>query len=118
MLAPRSDDDLLARSDLAGYARVLAVKNGFATLRFYKFLKGRPKGRGFFARLGLSRTAVMQVTAGTPRLEYEGGGAYIAETTGDEHHFVPGVEVKTYLWWDAQKEVYQSCWWNAVSRVK
>ena len=117
MLQPRSDDDLLARSDLAGYARVLASNNCFATLRFYKFLKGRPKGRGIFVRLGLSRTAVVKIDAGTNRVAYEGGPLIVVDS-GNVHLFVPGNELKTYLCWDAQSEVYGSVWWNAVSRVK
>ena len=116
MLPPRPEDDLLARSDLAGYARVVASNNCFATLRFYKFLKGRPKGRGIFARLGLSRTAVVKINAGTNREAYE-GGPLIVEYSGDAHLFVPGYELKAYLWWDAQSEAYNSVWWNAVSCV-
>jgi hypothetical protein len=117
MLPPRSDDDLLARSDLAGYARVLASNNCFATLKFHKFLKGRLKGRGIFARLGLSRTAVVKVDVGTRRAAYEGGPLIVVDS-GNVHLFVPGNELKMYLWWDAQSEVYDSVWWNAVSLVR
>jgi hypothetical protein len=116
MLPPRPDDDLLSRADLAGYARVLTVKSGRATLQFSKFLKGRPKGRGIFAGLGLSRTAVVKTDPGVGRKTE--GGHFIVVDSGNEHLFVPSAELKMYLWWDAQNEVYDSVWWNAVSPVK
>jgi hypothetical protein len=119
-LPPRSDEELLAGSDLAGYARVVSRKNGYVTLRFSKFLKGKPRGPGIFARLGLSRTAVVSVYLGTARVEGDGhliARHLVMETIGDEASYVPGSQVKTHLWWNAQQQVYETLC-NAVSRVK
>lgn len=115
MLPPRPDDDLLSRADLVGYARVLTVKNGIATLRFRRILKGRPKGRGIFARLGLSKTAVLKIDAATGTME---DGRLVVVDSGNQYLFVPGTELRAYLRWNAESEIYESVWWNAVSRAK
>ena len=106
--APLTPGDLLKRSELAGFARVLSVQDGRARLFFTRLLKGRPRGHGLLHRLGWGRmaTVILRSPVGQMRLgDWTDAGAYMT-----------GKYIKTHLVWDARQEAYESVWWNAVSR--
>ncbi len=106
---PLSDEELLSRADLAGYARVISVENGVARLRFTRLLKGRPKGQRFLFRLGLGRTAKVIVRGATQPM--------LLGDWSDEGAYQPGRRVLTHLYWDDRAQAYRTLWWNAVSRA-
>jgi hypothetical protein len=104
---PLSPEQLLAAADLAGYAEVMGVRDGRAELHFTRVLKGRPKGNRILQRLGLSRTATVQV-----RLET---GSRTLGAWSDEGAYQPGFRLLVHLSWDKRTAAYETCWWNGVS---
>lgn len=107
--APLSEGELLARCDLAGWARVVTCENGFARLRFTRLLKGRPRGTGLRHRLGLGRTATIALR-GVPQPMLPGDWT-------DWSAYAPGSRVLTHLAWDRRLGAYRTIWWNAVRRL-
>lgn len=107
--APLSDEELYERSDLAGQARVVSVENGRALLRFTRLTKGRPRGIGLLHRLGLGRTAMVDLRGRAEPMTLGDWSDYGA--------YEPGTRVMTHLTWDARAEAYQTIWWNAVWRL-
>ncbi len=111
MSAP-STAELLARADLAGRARVVAVRETaahgrIAILRFIEFTKAPPPAQmGFFRRL-LGMVVVSLPPAGTP--------ASLQATHGRwSGGYRPGDTVMTHLCWNAETRTYQTVSWNAV----
>ena len=107
--APLSDKELLERSDLAGYARVLSRNLPFARIRFTKILKGRPEGSSFLHKLGCARTVVVLLHDPVQPMqlgEWSDAGAY-----------EPGRRIKTHLCWDAASGFYETLWWNGVDTI-
>jgi hypothetical protein len=103
--APLDREELLARSDLAGRARVLSVTQSgagrMARLRFLELAKDdRPRLLHW-----LPRTAVVRLRGETTGAlgEWSDGGGY-----------PPGKIVMTHLAWDSALEAYVTVWWNAV----
>ena len=108
--APLSPEELLARADLAGDARVTSVRDGRAAVCFTRLLKGRPKGGGLWHRLGLGRTAIVRVRR---RPDDPALGDW-----WDEGAYQPGYKLLLHLSWDEDAGAYKTCWWNGVSVVE
>jgi hypothetical protein len=106
---PLAPEELLARSDLAGYARVVSVRSGSARIRFSRILKGRPKGDEFLSKIGLSRTATVLLR---PKM-----GRSLADPRTDNDAYIPDAQILTHLKWNRLLRVYETLWWNAVSVV-
>jgi hypothetical protein len=103
--APLNREGLLARSDLAGCARVLSVARGAAgaqaRLRFLEIVKDdRPRLSRW-----LPRTVAVRLRKENPSTlgEWTDAGAYR-----------PGGIVMTHLVWDEDSNAYRTAWWNAV----
>ena len=114
--APLGAEELLARSDLAGTARVLRCDGLYATLRFTKLRKGRPRG-GVLAWLGLRRQAVVRLEAVSLGVTAEGAPTPTLGSWTDTDAYRPGSLVATHLVWNESYRAYQTVWWNGVTRV-
>ena len=108
--APLSDEELMLRADLVGYARVLSRHGHRVRLRFTKILKGRPRGDGLLHRIGLSRT--VDVVARGSLEPYP----MMLGDWSDIGAYVPGRRIKAHLMWEPDQNAYAGLWWNAISR--
>jgi hypothetical protein len=103
--APLDRAGLLARSDLAGRARVLSLAQPGARiearLRFVEIVKdNRPRLLRWPRRTAVVRLrSASALTLG----EWTDAGAY-----------PPGRIVTTHLAWNAEAKAYETVWWNAV----
>jgi hypothetical protein len=107
---PYTADKLLEAAELAGYAVVLSRSAGRARLRFTRLLKGRPRGTGLLAKLGLNRSATVAF-----RIRRE---PVMLGDWWNEDCFVPGHRVLTYLRWSASSGCYVDVWWNATTVIR
>lgn len=103
---PLSPEELIDRADLAGFAQVIGVHDGCAELHFTRLLKGRPKGKGLWHRLGLARHATVRVRR---------DGSRVLGAWSDERAYQPGFKLLVHLSWDEEEVAYETCWWNGVS---
>jgi hypothetical protein len=109
---PLEPEELLARADLAGRARVVGVAGGIARLHFETLAKGRLRlaARGF-PWFGSWRVVDVQ-------LRGEARGPDGAPILGDwTDYYPPGERVFTHLVWDIDCGAYRTLWWNAISRA-
>jgi hypothetical protein len=107
---PLSDTELLRRADVAGIGRVISVRDGYARLRFTRFLKYRPPSARWWARLFKPRFATVRLRA-----------RHYPMTLGDwsdEGAYQVGRTVKVFLAWNEDTRAYETCWWNGVSWVE
>src|SRR5215469_11685325 len=103
--APLSDEELLLRADLAGFASVISVDDGGARLHFTRFLKGRPRSTRFWHRLIKPRSATVRL-----RIRRE---PMMLGDWSDEGAYQVGKRIKVFLVWNDDVNAYQTCWWNA-----
>ncbi len=117
MLPPAlSPDELLARADLAGQARVISVVRAhdatsphLGRLRFEKVIKGTPVyWRPLLAKLGLDRTVLVRMR----RLKRDREGKPLPGEWWDGYR--AGDRVMTHLHWERDANAYVTLWWNAV----
>ncbi len=112
---PLSAEELLARADLAGRARVLSVKTApdgsyrIARLRFESVTKGRIPGRHPILRILVGPPAI-EVRMRT-RAKGPNGEALRGQWTDG---YRPGDVVITHLCWNDEIGAYATLWWNAV----
>lgn len=112
---PLSPEELLARADLAGRARVIAVRKipdqscRIAELRFDNLMKGTPK---FHSRvmswLPWGRTVLVRMRSAKRGAD---GGLMPGEWSDG---YRAGDTVMTHLVWDSDAQIYSTVWWNAV----
>jgi len=105
---PLSHAELLDLSELAGDAEVIATKGDVVILHFTSLIKGRIRGKGLLARLGLSKT-IEFVQAGESR--GAGGEPLVGSWSED---FRRGDRVRIYLQW--RDGAYRTPAWNAAER--
>jgi hypothetical protein len=116
MPAPLTPDELLARADLAGRARVVSVhrledqSGRIATLKFYGVAKGRPIVRRprMLAWLPWGRTVVVRMRSAKRGPD----GRPLPGEWSDGYR--KGDMVMTHLAWDPDAQAYSTIWWNAV----
>ena len=113
---PLSPEELLARADLAGQARIISVVRArdpisphTGLLRFEKLLKGAPiYARPLLAKLWLDRTVTVKIR----RLKRDRKGVPLPGEWFDGYR--AGDRVMTHLVWDPELNAYRTLWWNAV----
>ncbi len=113
---PLSPEELLARADLAGSARIVSVVRSLDSvsphtgrLHFEKLLKGTPNyARPMLAKLRLDRTVIVKMR----RLKRDRKGVPLPGEWFDGYR--AGDRVMTHLVWDAELKAYRTLWWNAV----
>jgi hypothetical protein len=113
---PLSPEELLARADLAGRARIVSVVRSLdatsphtGLLKFEKLLKGTPRyARPILAKIGLDRTVVVKIR----RLKRDRKGVPLPGEWFDGYR--AGDRVMTHLVWDVDLLAYRTLWWNAV----
>ena len=116
MPSPLTPEELLARADLVGSARVVSVhrphdKSGrIATLRFYRLLKGRPIARRhkMLSWLPWGRTVIVKMRSA----QRGSDGRPLPGEWSDGYR--KGDTVMTHLAWDPEAQAYSTIWWNAV----
>jgi hypothetical protein len=120
MQRPLEPDELLKLCHLAGEANVLELGSHptapgrCARLQFTRFVKGR----FHLAARGHLRHAIVWLR----RDDRDPDGNAILGTWSDWNCYVPGEAVFTHLTWYRERErqigVYQTTWYNAVSRIE
>ena len=117
MLPPAlTPEELLARADLAGHAKVVAVERAkdatsphVGLLRFEKVIKGVPVyRRPLLAALRLDRTIEVKMR----RVKRDRQGTPLPGEWWDGYR--AGDRVMTHLTWHPELNAYATLWWNAV----
>ena len=113
--APLTPEELLARADLAGRARVISVQRlsddtgRIARLRFESLIKGVPVARHkMLGWLPWGRVVVVKMRS-TKR---EADGKTKPGEWSDGYR--AGDTVMTHLVWNPETKFYSTVWWNAV----